>query len=335
MKWLRRWADEIGDMLVPARDGRGDVIVFCDDRGGLALHIPDDGRRHVAADEPVPADWLRGRRIVLRLRSGQALTVDMRLPAAAAEDPLAAVAFELPRVSPFSAGDVRFYIDDMRRDDSGAHFDVTLRLVTKERLENCLHRLAQRGIVPDLADFSDPDAPGDIRRNFLKRRKRAAFSRFLALAALLALAVAMLSPLLHDYLQLRHVEAARLRSSADAAAARDLARQLAGTGGIGADARAYFSRYPYLSPIIERLSTALPDDAWLSLFEFSDGEIRIEGSATSAAALIGPLQQALPGAAVRFQAPVYRDAVSGREKFAFAISLPLSRGADGPQEVRQ
>lgn len=336
MKWLRWWADEIGAMLAPVRNGRGDVIVGCDDRGVLELRLPDGGRQLIAPDAPLPDDMLKGRRIVLRLRPGQALAVDMRLPAAAAADPYAAVAFELPRVSPFSPEDVRFYIDDMRRSETGEQLEVTVRLVTKDRLDNCLQRLAQRGILPDLADFADADAPGDARRNFLEKGRGMALSRPLAVAAVLALVAALLSPLLYDYLQLRRIEAERLRFSADAEAARDLSRQLAGGGGAAADAQAFFARYPYISPVIERLSVALPDDAWLSLFEFSDGEIRIEGSAASAAALIGPLQDALPGAAVRFQAPVYRDALSGREKFAFAIALPTAaRGAERLPEDRE
>lgn len=66
---------------------------------------------------------------------------------------------------------------------------------------------------------------------------------------------------------------------------------------------------------LDRLSAALPDDAYLNVLRLQDQQIVIEGQAANALALVGHLQSQPGFAAVQLVGAVQRDPQSGKDRF--------------------
>jgi general secretion pathway protein L len=62
-------------------------------------------------------------------------------------------------------------------------------------------------------------------------------------------------------------------------------------------------RQPSMAVVVEALSRALPDDAWLTRLEVEQGTVRLAGNAANASALIGRIEASGHFADVQFSAP--------------------------------
>ncbi len=73
--------------------------------------------------------------------------------------------------------------------------------------------------------------------------------------------------------------------------------------------------------LLEELSQRLPDDTWLFRVEVRDGKVHLQGTSTTASALIAELEGSLFLENVRFASPVTQDGASGRERFHLSASI--------------
>jgi len=81
---------------------------------------------------------------------------------------------------------------------------------------------------------------------------------------------------------------------------------------------------PSMAIMLEALSRALPDDAWLNRLEVEQGTARLAGNATNAAALIGPIEASGHFSDVQFSAPTTR--AEGESEESFTITAKIVPG---------
>ncbi|WP_290980359.1 PilN domain-containing protein [Ferrovibrio sp.] len=319
-------------------DLAGDRIVaqfFDGHRAGSRQVLALDEAAAVAALRSLAARPLD--EIVLRLGDDAVLSTELTLPNAAARALPALLPFELERLAPLPLNQLCHGHVLLAAGRPGLR--VLLQMAPRAAIEAVLQRLAGFGLRPDRV-IGSGEAVVFTRLNLLPGAARAADLRPLPprrlanraawILALLALAAALASPFLHLAWQSRQVQAesAALRAQL---AARQAAEPVRGLQTAAAQRlqklQALQAARPAAVLVLEALTRALPDDAWLTQLNLADGQIEIVGQARAATALV-PLLEAMPMlAGVRFLTPVTRDAASGRERFHFALLLKPAGGA--------
>jgi general secretion pathway protein L len=78
--------------------------------------------------------------------------------------------------------------------------------------------------------------------------------------------------------------------------------------------------------MLEALSRALPDAAWLDRLEVSQGSVTFAGKAANAAALIGPIEASQHFTDVQFSAPTTR--AEGESQESFTITAKIVTGKE-------
>jgi general secretion pathway protein L len=81
---------------------------------------------------------------------------------------------------------------------------------------------------------------------------------------------------------------------------------------------------PSVAVMLEALSRALPDDAWLSRLEVEQGTVRLAGNASNASALIGQIEASGHFADAQFAAPT--TLAEGESQESFTITARIMPG---------
>jgi general secretion pathway protein L len=79
-----------------------------------------------------------------------------------------------------------------------------------------------------------------------------------------------------------------------------------------------------MAVMLEALSRALPDDAWLNRLEVEQGTVRLAGNASNASALIGQIEASGHFADVQFAAPT--TLAEGETQESFTITARIVPG---------
>jgi general secretion pathway protein L len=77
--------------------------------------------------------------------------------------------------------------------------------------------------------------------------------------------------------------------------------------------------------MLEALSRALPDDAWLNRLEVEQGIVRLAGASANAAALIGRIEASGHFTDVQFAAPTTLAEGEGQESFTITARIVPGR----------
>jgi len=166
--------------------------------------------------------------------------------------------------------------------------------------------------------------PAPLRDAWVRRVRRRAVARASVAAAILALAAAV--HLRGLAAELHAVQAARSALAPAAAEARAARAAAAAVHDMLGDVRAAERAAPRWADLFARIADVLPDSAHLLSFTVDGDEVRLRGTAQSAAvaaaALAGPL------ADVSFASPVRPDGASGWERFELAARLPRADAAE-------
>lgn len=262
-----------------------------------------------------------GAECVLRLPAAQGLRREAHIAHAALARGFEAFRGEIERQTPFAPDQVYLgYRAETAIDPRGR---VLTRFVVAPcaALDDMLRRLAGFGVTPDrvtLADAADPAHPGDTLRRLASVRRHP--PKKLLMAALLLLLAALASPFLHTAVALSATQAeiARLRNT--------LAHQPQPAGGADAPAQlAYLAAQRGARPpavaLLDALTRAVPDSAYLAQFNLSGDELALQGVARPASGLIAPLEALPMVAEAGFKAPVLHDPASGQEQFQLRLKL--------------
>jgi len=331
------WEDGVVRVFEARRAGVAEI-------GSFLLEPPRKGTGRLPApvEQAAPAALsaeLRGRRrLLLRLSSAHGLLVRDLLPAEAEPELRAIVANRLDTLTPWTSERAAFDVAISGRRPDG-RLEVTVAAAPRALVERIRERLLELGIEIEGIDLGTADDPPVARFDLTGETARSSGSllRFAAVvlvgpvvlfgAAFAGSEIHARSVVLGDRERTAALLEARLSDLGELrerlfALRREavlVAQRLAAT--------------PSALTVLEALSRALPDDAFLSELELSGDRLRIAGFATNAAPLV-PLLEELPALEdVRFRAPssktILEDPELGRrevERFVLAARVVGLRG---------
>lgn len=286
---------------------------------GLALYEIREGRviPHGAFDGAAPQAFA-GRGLELRLPPNLFLARTLRLPDAGRDYLGPILSHRLERLTPWRPERVLYGYDIPEPAGPDGTIAVDLLATSADRVAPHLDALAAAGLkVTALGSSAAPlDAPLaiDLYRGRPGSAGTSPLRRPVALAA--ALAFGLLVPaFVASTLLAASAETERAETEAHLSALRSRLAARTGSGGTR-EAGLLAAKRPETSTLvlIDRLSAALPDGTVLRELDADGGKVRLVGRSDDAASLIGLLEGQGGLSAVRFAAPVIRDA-ERREAF--------------------
>lgn len=263
----------------------------------------------------------------LRLPEDLLLERSVVLPLAAEQDPAAALALNFDTLTPFTASEVFWTFETVRRETRNDLLHVRLSLLHRAAVADTIAALATAGRAPVLAEFGPPGAVSRLLPLGREMNRRARIRRVLtpALAGLAAGAALSLlvQPAIRTMLRANAIEAEIEALQPRLARAQSLRASLdavtAGLDVLAAERR----RVGNILPVLAQLTGALPDDASLTELSISQRHLVLSGEAAGAANVLLAMSANPDLSAVAFAAPVTHAASGGKD--VFTIEAQASR----------
>jgi general secretion pathway protein L len=254
--------------------------------------------------------------VVLELPSDDIVTRRINVPVQAREFLPGIVRNQVDRLSPWAADQAVYGFDAEVSGDDPAALDVRIFICARSAVEGAREELEQLGLAPDriVVRLDGKEASSavalwsrlaDAPQYIIERRRRE-----------LGVGVVVLVVLGAALSLWTSFSAASIRSESEEVAARSraLQRELQGSrtpqalAALRPEQRAWVSKETSPSAVIvlEALSRALPDTAYLTELRIDNTKVRIIGLASDAASLIAPLERSGHFAEVHFSAPTTR-----------------------------
>lgn len=247
----------------------------------------------------LPERFLAGETV--ELPAHRFLLRSVRLPAAIRENPDAALAAELDRVTPFAA-DEAWFLYRLGAEEGG---EVTVDLAVLPR-RTPIDGAVTRAVMAQAPDW--------LRgRNFLPRRPTLRFA--LSQPVLLALILALLLPSVVQSWQRGHLEDQLADAKHQAAETLQLSRDYASRRAGLSPLEVERAQRPTMTRLLADLTKALPSAAYLDSLSADGSSVTLTGYAASAADLIPALSQSGAFTEVHFTGAVTREADRGLERF--------------------
>lgn len=324
------WIRELSRTLTARRSGpRGWSMLLLNTPEGLAVL-----GRGVALSEPVlrlapnaPPEEIAafrkqaleriskgGKEVLLRLSSNDVVERTIQIPAAASDVIEQVVLNQMERIVPWPVDESRYgYQTGGANAETPDQLDIHVVATTRNIADSAVERANALGLSPYAVDFSpDPMSPSGIQVLSLEvdRLKRTADVLHFALLLLLAASVAIGSVGLYGVFD--HM-AQTVELEAEIAEAKARAAQLRQFNDENTrlrEQREYLvkrkSGEPAAALLIEAMSRALPDNAYLTELEIHGRETHIVGKAADPTGLITKLEDSAHFEDVHFSAPTTR-----------------------------
>ena len=318
--FLHAWGQELLSSLPPGVQRR--------------LRPNADPRR---LDWPLAADLAPGARGVLMLPADAVLVQRLALPAAVGRDLRQALSFELDRFTPFTPEQVHYAA--RREGVADERLWVTLALVRRAFLDECLEQCALRGISLDGVDVRNVQGQPmgfDLLPESYAPGKRDRAPKLILGLGLLCVALLAALPLLWIHnreaaLDAMQIEVQGLRRQAAEAGALRTARDE------NRDALRLLIerrlRQPPRALVLGELTECLPRDAWLQSLEIrTDGQLDMSGVSARASALIGDIKRCAHVTDAQFQGVIQPDPASGGERFYLRARVRGEAGHAAPSD---
>lgn len=254
---------------------------------------------------------------MLRLPPARMLEQQVALPLAAERELERVLAYEMDRLTPFSADDLYWAGTVDRRDRPRGRLHVRLLLVLRAEVAPLLNLLAQAGVRPAVLD-AGPGRQVALDRPQAGSRRSLAFA--VAACAVLAL-VAAATPFIRQAQAMQQVEdrIAALRPAVDRAEAlrRTITANAAGADVIVAQR----SRSGDVLGMLALLTDLLPDDTHLNDVAIRNRVVTMSGQSGAAARLIAALAADPAVRNPAFSAPVTREDGGRAEGFSIRAEI--------------
>ncbi|HUK61564.1 MAG TPA: PilN domain-containing protein [Stellaceae bacterium] len=264
----------------------------------------------------------RGRSVAVELPPERVLARRVDLPAVSHGDLARLLRFEIARHFPFPAERAHFAHRVLpQRDGGSGRTAVEIVAVARETVAEIRATLAAAGIAAQRIAIAGASGTAALVLDDGAGAPSGTWHRALAVALAALTLAAIASPIVRDRVRLAAVEreiAAVAQPARAAAAARQSERSAAAL--IAGPLRLAASRPPLVA-VLDRVTSAVPDGAWLQSLAISGNEITIDGLAPSAAAVALLIEKSGAFTKVTFRAPIARDPVSGLEHFALSATI--------------
>jgi general secretion pathway protein L len=317
--------------LLPGRLGAGrmtDALIVAIDRlddedaaeaiTGALLHRR--GGQEILAgrldlDGPAPALAAARLAVGLRLPPEAVLIREVVLPLAAARDLPTVLGFEIDRLTPFTTSELYWGVSGLTLDKARGKLSLNLSCVLRAQVEPLRQALERIRLFPSFIDAGAgridlaATSPGARRANHV-------------LAALCgALAIACIAtPFIRQQIALDQ-SAQVIAAAAPAARTAQTLRLNLAAAAAGGTAIAQAEHAGDALNVLATLTSALPDDTWLSDFTLKSGDLSFDGQSANAARLIG-LLAAVPGLRdPSFTAPVTRTSDGKADLFSIHATV--------------
>jgi general secretion pathway protein L len=277
-------------------------------------------------------DWARTR-CRIWVDAGEVLGREIELPIAAEENLREVLSFEMARKTPFRAQDVHFDALLTTRNPARRSLGLYLSVVPRRALDDVLSAFEDWSLeaIPAAGAAgiaqSNKQAVFAFQSASFAKRSHTGLNVTLGALVLVLAGVCVWLPLnaqQHIRLQLEAQLRQAQTEATEAMALRDEFEAVQ-------RARNYLSvaqtARPAMVQVIEALTTALPDNTFLSRLQIGDGEVNLHGSSQAASELIAILERLPLLYRVRFASPVTRDAPSGGERFHIVAYLAAGKAA--------
>lgn len=277
--------------------------------------------------------------VVLRLTNGHAIQKELALPAAAKENLVQVLAYELDRYTPFKADQVYFSVKPLEGVNEAGQIRVMLILTPRESLDGFYEDIKALGLSPLLADYqglANDLEDGDDYYNLLPeklRQKTANTPRLINLALItsvfLLLGAVLVMPLWFEYRTVNALEQKIGAIEKEAKKIKALQQEIDAEIDETRKLLDVKSSTPAVIVMLDKLSELIKDDTWLAYLQYSDGHLQLQGESPAASTLISVLEAADLFANARFVSPVTQDNVSKLERFQITVDVTKDGGLGG------
>lgn len=312
---------------------RGQGFEIYRSSGGKAVHVasledataPD---QLAAAKRAAKSVRRRSRQTLIRLSPEDVLERTLQIPAAAEDVVEPVLDNQMDRIVPWPKPETR-YAYEIEATPAGPRDQLQIRVVATRRslLDQLVAQAGALGVKASAIDFAPPQSLQAGIELMSLRPDPARRTATLLTASLLTLAVASVGVGaygLHDLWQ-RHLEQEAL--TARASAVRERLVVLEERAALNARLAAQRQRLitgkrdtPSVTVLVEALSRALPDSAYLTKLSISGSDVRIEGKANEPTALIPTIERTTQFANVEFSAPTTREEGNARDNFSITAT---------------
>lgn len=339
---LAWWADEIATLVERRAAARVPWRVMLV-REGSALQAYTRKRKtivHAGTIDPASIDKAAGKlaRRLAKISGGPAATVlrlapleivhtQLAMPAGVRDVLGQVLANQVESHAPWPAAEAMFAHRSTPSAGDPARLDVDLWITGRQRVQSVIDALAQAGLKVGVVDFGDT-AEAEPAVDFLANRRQDGPMRRQRLRRLIAvtlmfcgLATAGLTGWWLVKERERDALAQEIAVARRSATAAQLARGGTELERLRRQALVEKAQRASMSILVEALSAALPDQAWLERLEVRDGLLTIAGKATSAPALVAPLEASTHLTQVEFAAPTTRQPGDDKESFTLSARI--------------
>jgi general secretion pathway protein L len=284
----------------------------------------------VAVGHKVPARVMRAARngfVILELSPGEVAVRRLNIPAPAREFLPGIVRNQIERLSPWHIDDVAYGFEATPHAEDAANLDVRVSLVSRRVIDAARNGVAATGLDVDRI-VTRPQESTSARPVMLwsklaegTREETARTGRRIGigLAAIVVISVAV------SAWAVTSKQSIEAESEVVEGRFKALQRQMAelrspqALASLSPQQRIWHAKEgsPAAVLMLEALSRALPDAAYLTEFRLENAMLRMTGVTKDAPSLIAPLEQSGQLADVRFSAPTTRE--SGGASFRFHI----------------
>lgn len=270
----------------------------------------------LALDQHLPAITTPHLATGLRLPQGAVLCRDVLLPLAATRDLQAVIGFEMDRLTPFTASEVFWGVSSVTPDRLRGRVSLRLAIVLRAQVEALTQTLARGGLVPS---FIEAEA-GRIELATGRTRQGRGLQSVLPPLCGMVFIACLATPFLRQQMAL-NAEARSIAAYQPAADTAQALRQQLFAAAAGHSAIAQARRAGDALQVLSTLTSALPDDTWLTDLTLKSGDLTFDGQSGNAARLIG-LLSAVPGLREpSFTAPVTRTADGKADLFSMHVTV--------------
>jgi general secretion pathway protein L len=312
---LRRWVDVLAALFLGwherQREQRAVTLAF-EDRHLVVRDIRTGQAMPAAAAEIKRAT--RDAFVMLECPADRLVTRRISVPAQAEKFLSGVVSNQTERLSPWPLNDVVYGFQTKPGSDTAAAIDVRITMASRGDIDAARRELAAFDVEVDRIVARDPENPGAGETVTLWSRLTEASADRLAVASRkigIGLGATVAVTLCLSLWALGSAELIGRESETVAARMKVLQRQVGGpalSASTPPAERAWDAKENSISSVIliEAISRALPDTAYLSEFRLEGPVLRLSGSASDVPGLLAPLEQSGHLTGVHFFAPTTR-----------------------------
>ncbi len=350
-KFWRWWTAELKALAPPSFfeliKRKRDFLVLTKISGAIELtHVSDGVSRHLGVFA-LNTEGQRAQRhlfsehkeladteIILRLSSEQGLLRIFKLPAATQENLAKVVAFEMDRQTPFNADQVYYDATVVEKLVNSNQIKVELALVLRSSLDEMLQELFDWGLRPNIVDMA-PAGEEDFSKpsyNLLPEASRSKqrdlpklFNITLSVVLGLLLILILVIPIWANKTYLNDLEFEVSKISKVANRVQSMKKQadtqLKELGFLLEKKRSD----PVMMETLEELTKLIPDNSWLTNFDYKNKRLKIQGQSPTASLLIETIETSPLFQNTNFVSPVTQDRRTKLERFQIVTEVVNKR----------